>query len=246
MAPLLLAALGLAGCGGGDPESARTPQAVERDLTTAMTDTVCDHGSYATRRFVERSSYGVAEYAELLEELCHDAPGEFAARSVRVSGVRVSGDRATATAVATGGAYAFGRVTFALVRDGVWRIDRVTALDIDRAKFDAVQRRLAKVGDEPPTPAQVDCTVRRLSRLDDHELERAIIASDPTLVTDPTLVCVLRPELRRQGLSVSRTSCIVRQLRSNRGLIGILLREDEEETEDLFIEAAVACAQSSV
>lgn len=247
-APLLaLAALGLAACGGDEPRSASTPQDVKRDVTAALTDreTVCDQGSYATERFVNRASYGVPKYASRVEELCDKHVDEFAASSVKVTGVRVSGDRARATVVATGGSYEVGRVTLSLVLDGVWRVDGLAALDIDRPKFDAVQRRQASVAAEI-TPEQVDCTMRRLARLDDRELARAIIAFDPKLVADPTLVCVLRPELRKQGISSAQTSCIIRALRSTDGFVAILLREDAKETEDLFAQAASTCAASTV
>jgi hypothetical protein len=247
---MALAVLGLAACGADEPESARTPQAVERDLTTALTDAdaVCDQDSYATSRFVERSSYGVPEYVARIDKLCHASDArEFVARSVKVSGVRVSGDRATATVVATGGANAIGKLTFALVRDGVWKVDRIAALDIDRAKLYAVQRRLARVGDEPTTDAQLGCTLRRLSRLDDRALERALMVADArVLVTDPVLVCVLRPELRKQGLSSAQAGCIIRALRSDDGFVAILLREDEKATEELFAQAAQTCAATSI
>lgn len=246
---LLITGLGLAACGEDEHESARTPQAVARDLTTALTDhdAVCDLDSYATSRFVERSAYGVPEYVPRLEEMCEADAGEYAARSVTVSGVRVSGDRAKASVVATGGANAVGKLTFALVRDGVWKVDRTTALDVDRAKFEDVQRRLAKVGDDPVPDAQLDCALRRLSRLDDRALERALMVSDPRpLVIDPALVCYLRPELRRQGLSVALTGCVLRALRADDEFVGMALRKDRKKGEALLSQVASTCAASSI
>jgi hypothetical protein len=245
---LALAAVAVAACGGDEPQSGRTPRDVERDLTMALSnrDTVCDSGRYTTRAFENRASYGVPKYAAHLQELCEAHVAAFAARSLRFSGVRVSGDRAKASVVATGGSYGFGKMTFALVHDGVWKVDRMTAFDIDRAKFDAVQRRLAKLGEQAITSEQLDCTLRRYSRLGERELERAIITFDPKLATDPALVCVVRPELRRQGLSVAQAGCIIRALQSNDAFLEILVREDRKATEELFEQAGRSCASTSI
>ena len=247
-ASLLLAALGLTACGGGDePQSAATPQDVKRDLTAALVDrdTVCASNRYATARFAKLATYGVPEYAKRVTELCEKNVETYAAKSLKITGVRVSGDRARARVTATGGAYAFGTVTFELVRDGVWRVDDVAAVDIDRERFDAVQTRVATTTDPPATSAQLACTLRVYGRSSDAELERAVRSFDPKFVTEPVLRCFLRPELRRQGLSATLANCVISTLRSTDGFLRVLLSEDEKKLEALFTQAGADCAAGS-
>jgi hypothetical protein len=255
LAALALLALTLAACGGSDSGSGRDAEAVRRDVTKALTTAdrgICELRRYATPRYVEQDSFSIPELVEVNARTCRRDVKGFAADAVKLSRVKVDGDRATARMKADGGALGYGVLDLALVRDGTWKLDRITAVDLDRRKFDALQRQFSRLDSDPlpnrrvPAPI-VACFERRIARRSDAEIERAVVRGDPTLVSDPLLVCVVRPQLRK-ALSLALTSCVVEQLRrDDEALLGILLGDADDEigSEKLFRDAAEACAAES-
>lgn len=245
LAALLSAGL-LVACGGGDvSESANQAAAVREDVTKALTSTDaddCEPTTHATQRWVDQETYSIPELATQMERLCRADVETYAADAVKVSHVRVHGERATARIEARGGTYGFGRLDVALAKDRSWKLDELTGVDIDRAKFDTIQVQFATIGDGRASKAQTGCSVRRLARLSDRELERAVLTSDVRLVLDPVLVCFLRPELRRQGLSLALTSCVIKALRGTGDtLLRVVLKDDQRDTKKLFTQAAAGC-----
>ncbi|MEY2514322.1 MAG: hypothetical protein QOJ89_1680 [bacterium] len=244
-AAVALLALLLAGCGGAGPPSAGDAAAVRRDVAKALTTAgrdICELRRYATQRFVEQDSFSIPELVKVNAETCRADVDGFAADAVKLSHVKVDGDRATARLVARGGALGYGVLDLDLVRDGSWKLDRITAVDLDRRKFDELQRRFARLDDDPLPASVVACAKRRIARRSDAEIERAVVRGDSTLVSDPLLVCVVRPQLRR-ALPNDVTSCVVEQLgRDDDALLRIVLREDEDASQRLFRDAAEACA----
>jgi hypothetical protein len=240
----LLASL-LAGCGGSGADSGGSAADVRRDVAKALTTAgreVCDLRRYATQRFVEQDSFSIPELVEVNADGCRSDVKAFAAEAVKLSRVRVDGDRATARLRADGGAFGYGVLDVDLVRDGSWKLDRITAVDLDRRRFDELQKRLTGIDDDPLPASVVACTDRRIARRSDAEIERAVVRGDSALVSDLVLVCVVRPQLRR-ALPLDITSCVVRQLRrADDELLRALLREDEDASHKLFGEAAAACA----
>jgi len=234
----LLAAVMLA-CGGSDGEDVR------EDITQALTTTDeddCRLDTFATKRFVDQQTYSIPELASEAEKICRDDVKTYASDAVEVSAVKVDGDRATARIVADGGTFGFGALGIALVKDGDWKFDELTALDIDRKKFNQLQIQFSSVGDEQVSAPQTACTLRRLDRFSDTELEQAVLKADVKLVVDPLLVCFLRPELRKGGLSLRQTSCVLKALRNDGvKLLRVALREDEGATQALLAQAAAGC-----
>ena len=244
-AALALLAVLLAGCGGSsEGESGGSAADVRRDVAKALTTAdreICDLHRYATQRFVDQDSFSIPELVEVNADGCRSDVKAFAADAVTLSRVNVDGDRATARLQAQGGALGYGVLDVDLVRDGRWKLDRITAVDLDRRKFDELQKRFTGIDDDPLPASVVACTERRIARRSDAEIERAVVRADSTLVSDLVLVCVVRPQLRR-ALPLDITSCVVRQLRrADDELLRILLREDEDASQKLFREAAEAC-----
>lgn len=240
---VLLSAWLLAACGGG--ESAGDAAAVRADVAKALTSTDaddCEPTTYATQRWVDRQTYSIPELARQMERLCRADVERYAADAVRVSRVEVDGARATARIVAHGGTYGFGELEVALAKDRSWKLDELTGVALDRAKFDRIQVQFATIGDGEASKAQTACSIRRLARFSDRELEQAVLRSDVTLVLDPVLVCFLRPELRKQGLSVELTRCVIRALRGTGDkLLRVVLSDDQRATKKLFMQAAAGC-----
>jgi hypothetical protein len=239
LAPLLVA------CGDSRSQSESNAAAVRADVTKALTTAdrdICELRRYATKGFVAQDSFSIPELAAVNAKTCRADVEAYTADAVKLSRVNVDGDRATARLAADGGAYGYGVLELTLVRDGSWKLDRITAVDLDRAKFDALQAQFAAVGDEDAPPAVTACAKRRIDRLTDAQIERAVVRGDSTLVSDPLLVCVVRPQLRK-ALSLALTSCVLGQLRrDDDALLRVLLREDAKASEKLFAAAAEACA----
>lgn len=242
LAPALVACGGGAGDGGGDPA------AVRRDVTRALTTAgaqICDLRRYATKRFVEQDSFSIPELVAVNARTCRADVAGYAADAVRLSRVKVDGDRATARLVADGGAYGYGTLDLALVRDRVWKLDRITAVDVDRARFEALQAHFARVGEDAPPASVLACAKRRIARRSDADIERAVVRADATLVSDPLLVCVVRPQLRR-ALPARLTSCVLAQLRRDDDeLLRVLLGGDERAGDKLFARAGERCADAA-
>jgi len=244
-AALALLALLLGACGSDEPRSAGSAAAVRGDVTRALTKadpSICETRGYATQRFAEQASVSIPELDRATEKICRADVATFAADAVKLTRVKIDGDRATARMTADGGAYGYGALDLALVRDGSWKLDLITAVDLDRARFEKLQERFARVGDEPASPVVTACVSRRLARLSDAQIERAVVRADPAFVSNPLLVCVVRPQLR-MALSIALTSCVMKQLgRDPAELLGTLLGDDEEAINRLFARAAGGCA----
>jgi hypothetical protein len=234
----------LAACGAGGPASGDDAAAVRADVTGALTTAntaICELRRYATKRFVDQDTFSIPEIARIGERTCRADVDAYAAESVTLSRVRVSGGRATARMQADGGAYGYGVLDVALVKERVWKLDRIMAVDVDRRRFDELQTRFASAR-HGATPTAVACAKRRLARIRDAEIERAVVAADVSLVSDPLLVCFVRPQLRRP-LSPAVTGCVVGRLR-RRGdeLLRVLLGPGRRAGDALFGAVARACA----
>lgn len=202
--------LSLAACGDGKDETA-IRDGLEKGLTSTSRS-ACSSGY--TRTFLDQGMYGSSTAAASFRSFCRSNIKQLAARKVDVSAVRVDGDTAEADFSAIGGQYAFKSATVTLRRNGgQWRLDRLTDLKLERPEYDRQQERLAILQKDGFTRKEAACFRRRIERVSDERLSKAIVASDPTYLAEPLLVCVIGPTLRRGGLSVRQTRCIIRRVR---------------------------------
>jgi hypothetical protein len=135
LALVLVVVVALAGCGGGsrsasgssgpgpasaggDAEQIRT--AINAVLASGDADQVCDR--YTTSAYIQGAFGDVMSCKATVS-----APGQ-AARSVQVSAVSVTGDKATAVAVPSGGPNKGQRLQVQLLKQGgVWKVDALIA-----------------------------------------------------------------------------------------------------------------------
>lgn len=207
---LALTLLALAACGGSDDEQ-RAVRAAIRTALTSTSPAACTR-SY-TRGFLDQGSFGLRPLADDYARFCRANIDALAARAVAVSDVSVDGARARARFTADGGAYAVRAATVELRKDGGrWRLDRLTALTLDRARFARQQARATRLADGV-SRRQSQCVIRRLGRVSDAGLEAALVHARAAVLADPLLVCAIRPELLAQGLSQHQTRCVIGQLR---------------------------------
>ena len=239
----LAPALSLAACGAAKDETA-----IRDGLHSALTSTsqsACSSGY--TQAFLDQGTYGSSTVANSLRKFCRSNIEQLAAQKVNVTDVRVDGSAAQAQFSASGGQYAFKRATITLRKSGgQWRLDRLTALELERPQYDEQQERLAILQENGLSRKEAACYRERIERVSDERLSMAIVASDPSYLADPLLVCVIRPTLRRGGFSDVQTRCILRRVRGSteRAFVRLTLagtKDAENAIKRRFRDAATAC-----
>jgi hypothetical protein len=210
---LLLSVLTLAACGGGAKSDEDAVRDAIRSSLKSTDPSDCAPGATQTAAFLRQITFGSPSVQKLYEQRCRAYPNAFAATAVSVSAVKVKRDDASATFRATGGQYAFARATATLKKaDGRWRLDHLTSVQLERNAYALAQSNLVSGGGKVSRSSYV-CFGRRLAKVPDGTLESAIVAARPSVFADTFLVCFIRPELRKGGLSLSQTRCVVVRLR---------------------------------
>jgi hypothetical protein len=156
---------------GGEAEAARTE--IERMLSRTFTENdPAQCSEDATSDFLRQGFGGEGEdpLEECRRENTEDEEPD--AESVQIDSVIVDGATARAVFTASGGGLDGSVVTVELVHDfDRWKLDRMTDIQIDRARFDAALREDA-ANDEGTTAREADCFVAALGRYDTSALER--------------------------------------------------------------------------
>ena len=197
----VLAGIGtmLSGCGSSDqppPDGRASVESLIREVFTHKDPGFCK--SAMTPRFLDQN-YGQNTDDPLQECRFEDVlPGEPGARQVSFRAVRVTGNRAVATAALTGGNSDGAVLRIELVKDADrWKLDHYADIQIDRPRFDAATRReLAALGS---TPSEARCAVQRLRRFyDTEELERAYLSGKTDGFSAAIVLCLGRKTLVEQ------------------------------------------------
>lgn len=245
--PLLVLAVAVVGACGGEDDEEAIRETIRSSLTSTEPDD-CAGRDTTTASFRRQYAFGSAALARQYEKLCRAEIEKLAATSVRVFDVEVDGDRAQAGFSAMGGQYVLADARVQLRRDDDrWRLDRFSTVKLERDAFDAQQVKLATGGRLGFSREDAACFARRLKRVSDAALERAIAQPDPAVFTDPLLICFVRPKLREYGLSNRRTRCVILRLRREAdevariALAAASARADQSELQDLVVRAATAC-----
>ncbi len=118
----------------------------------------------------------------------YETPG-----SVAVSRVEVRGDSARVRAAVHGGDDDGATWGLAIVRkNSDWRVDRVTAAELDFERYLRAKRRFFLRGPEGYTKRQADCIIRTMRNRGEADLERAIVAGNDRALNAPVERCVPR------------------------------------------------------
>jgi hypothetical protein len=159
----LLAAIGLLVVGWvvlRDGSSDREEDAVEAVVIEAATSTdpgICD------RLFTAGwlGTHFEADLPQTSVERCREVTGtseDWKAISAEVTNVLIDDRGALVTAELTGGNVGRARMSFSLVRDPGWKLDRLTAVDVDVDPFLQAQRKVAAHEDVPSDAAPlIEC-----------------------------------------------------------------------------------------
>jgi copper chaperone CopZ len=130
---LILCALGLVACGGGDSDASKIEEAIET-AATGTDPSKCTE--VETQHFVEQSSQERGQAA--LKECEKEAKkGEGAAESVEVSNVEVDGSKATADVALTGGTFDSQTIEVDMIEEGgQWKANELVRFTkFDKGKF---------------------------------------------------------------------------------------------------------------
>jgi hypothetical protein len=200
---LLILALGISACGGGDSGESDEEQ-VEVAIKSALTSTdpsAC--GESRTIVFMEEigDSTGAEAERECEEEV---ASRENLPSSVTISKVGIEDGKATAVVALEGGVVDGLVVNVVLVEDdGSWKIDDFTDLvRLDRDRFTArIEAEFRKEGLDPP---EVRCLVAALDELPQTEFEELALSGDDEAVTEISEQCEAEIETDRGIAAVER------------------------------------------
>lgn len=170
---VLLAALGLAACGGGESDEDKIASAIE---TAATSEDPAACKETETQEFMEVNSGGEGQEAvERCEE--DNENGESNAESVEVSEVEVEGSEASAVAAITGGSLDGQTVALNLVEEeGDWKLSEFEEF----VKFDG-EKLIASFestleGNEEIAPEVSECLIESLEESSESELEELFLS----------------------------------------------------------------------
>jgi hypothetical protein len=153
-------------------EEHQIEDAIEMAATSDDPDTCRE---LRTETFLQQSAGVPAPYSD---DLCEIYAGESGADSVRVSEIRVDGDRATATVYYEGGDYDGSRFVEELVEEGAdWKLNRTVEVQLDRDGFDRGYRQ--DYLDFGSTERAADCAIEKAGALSDERIEEMLLSGNP-------------------------------------------------------------------
>jgi ABC-type glycerol-3-phosphate transport system substrate-binding protein len=174
--PVLLLALGLAACGGGESAEEKIVSTIE-ESATGNDPALC--GETETLNFMEQTNSGSGKEAEKECEEETKEEGSNDPDSVKVSNVEADGEKASADVEFKGGTFDGQTLEVALVEeDGDWKLNELTGFaNFDPGPFVA---ELAKqLEEEPQIEAETaSCIVEGIEGLKASELEAMVIENN--------------------------------------------------------------------
>lgn len=190
----MLAVLAIAlatGCGGG---GASDPDQIQQVLTTSFTtdDPVqCDQ---VTQKGLKQIAPSVADAADPAKA-CRDALDQSSsADSIRVTGLKVNGDHATAMVTSQGGSFVGTEVTVALADQDGWKIDGFDGVRIvDRNAYLTSLDQAAQdsFGNDALRPRDSRCIIDYIHKnVSNAELERSVRTGDKKYAYDAARFCL--------------------------------------------------------
>lgn len=172
---VLVSALALAACGGGNGSSdeSQIEEAIEK--SAASTDPV-NCTKLQTQKFTEQTTQESGKAA--VRSCEEEAEKEEGAESASVANVEVDGSTATAEATLNGGSFNGQTVEVELVKDGgQWKLNEaVKFTKFDQAKLvEAFERELSKASNEL-SPQLVTCFVKAFEEGSQAEIEEMLLS----------------------------------------------------------------------
>jgi hypothetical protein len=170
--PVLVLALGLAACGGGESDEDKIAGAIE-EATTSTDPAVCTETQ--TTAFVEQTNSGTGKEA-LAECEKNTEEGKNNPESVDVKEIEVEGEEGTAQVSFTGGTFDGQTIAVELAQEeGDWKLNEaVEFVSLDRGKLiGGIEGAFEEEGEIEPAVA--DCLIEGLEAESGAELEGIVL-----------------------------------------------------------------------
>ena len=179
------------GCGGGGPSDQDQIKGVLETSFTTADPVQCDQ---VTQKGLQNIAPSVAQAPDP-RKACRDAlDPSSSADSIRISGLTVNGDHATATVTPQGGSFAGAAVNVPLVKEGGWKIDGLDDVRIvDRDAYLTSLEKAAKdsFGNDALRPRDSRCITEYIRRnASNAELERSLNTGDKKYAYDAARFCL--------------------------------------------------------
>jgi hypothetical protein len=172
---LLVSAVLLSACGGGDGDQSKIEENIETSVTS---NDPADCRKLETQKFMEQTSQESGKAAQKkCEEEAEQGEG---AKSVKVATVEVDGSTATAEAALTGSVFNGQTVEVELIKDGdQWKLNEaVKFTKFDQGKLvESFEKELAKNASEV-SPRFAACFIKAFKEADQAEIEAMIFGGN--------------------------------------------------------------------
>jgi hypothetical protein len=216
-----LALAAAAGCGGG---GASDQDEINKVLTTSFTTADPAQCEELTQKGLKQLSPSVATAPDPAKACREALDPSSNADSVQVTGLSVSGDRATATVTPQGGSLGGAVVTVALANQDGWKIDgfndvKIVDRDAYLASLDEATKR--SFGSDALTGRDARCIAAYIrQRVTNEELERSITSAQKGYVFHAVSLCLgggidfiaitqlIENQLRHAGLDRAHAACL--------------------------------------
>lgn len=177
---MLFTALALAACGDSGSDEDEIAETIETALVKTDPDSCTEQ---MTQAYLEQTFQSSGEKA--VQGCEQNARAEESDNpAVRVHGIKVDGERATAEVGLTGGEIAGQTILVALVDEDGWKLDEfVRFTEFDPAEVVPRMVEGFEGGESATEPQVVDCIDKALSKMSRPELEEMFLggSADPTI-----------------------------------------------------------------
>jgi predicted small secreted protein len=176
---VLLAAFGLAACGGDDDGSSEDEDQITAAIERAATTTdPAKCTEVQTANFAQQTDGEPGDSPEEAVQKCQENAGDVPADSVDVSEIEVDGDSATAKALVTGSFFDGQTLDLALIKDGdQWKLDEFNGF----AEFDvgAMANAVAQgLQQEGASQQAIECVSNQINSQPTNQVEAAFAEND--------------------------------------------------------------------
>jgi len=182
LALLVLAALTITACGGGDSDEDKISEVIEKAATTTDPSNCTE---LETQRFAEQNSQQKGKAAVKACEEEQEA-GEEQAEAATVSNVSVDGEKATAEVKFEGGPLGAQALELALVEeDGNWKLDQIEGFaDYDGKALGEAFEKEFEESSEGLNEEQAKCIAGKVAGANQAEAEELFFSGSPKAIVE--------------------------------------------------------------
>ncbi len=209
---------------GGDSSESTAEAAIAQTIKATFSDDPASC-ALATENFL--SSHFQPDDGQTALEACreaareHSSPGQ---ESVSIGSIEVAGSAASASFTVTGGSYGSAQMTIRLVDQTGWKIDSITAVELDKARWLQAQREGIDRS-SPQEAALESCVFDWVDRnVPVEEINTAMAGGSHEFLLGSVRACVapardafiagIRSAMAENGATAAQIDCVAYQVRA--------------------------------